>query len=479
MRLRVSTVVAARAALLAAWMERSRAAARDLVRLRLCLPARARRRRPHPPPSSGRSRTACASSTSRRTTPTASTSSPSSSSSTSATGSALAVSWTYWNSEFTVLGLALLYVYIRRHEAFTRFRNTVLLANILGLFGYVFMPTAPPRLLGARLRRRPPRRPRLARGEPVCRDAEPARSGLADRRRRAGAPLPALVVEALLDRLACLGLVRRDGDRQPLLARLRCGRGRGAACAGHRLRTVRRGVSPPFNERSPPSIEGMGSMRHGPWYGPNVQRAAALKQGYTSVARNAASRSITGLARTRVTPNALTATGVAMCAAASVLVLLREPQPLPLLLARGTRLRRGLAARHPRRCTRARRWQDDALRRLHRLDDRPRQRGLHADRDRVRLRTPRPRRLRRGCDGRRRRLVPRLVHARPRGSAGPARRRRHRLTRRARRRHHRGARPRALGRAALGDRTARGDRVGDGRPARPARPQQLLEASRD
>ena len=61
---------------------------------------------------------------------------------------ALAVSWTYWNSEFTVLGLGLLYVYLRRHEAFTRFRNTILLANILGLFGYVFMPTAPPRLLG-------------------------------------------------------------------------------------------------------------------------------------------------------------------------------------------------------------------------------------------------------------------------------------------------------------------------------------------
>lgn len=61
---------------------------------------------------------------------------------------ALAVSWTYWNSEFTVLGLALLWVYFRRHDVFFRFRNTVLLANVLGLFGYVFMPTAPPRLLG-------------------------------------------------------------------------------------------------------------------------------------------------------------------------------------------------------------------------------------------------------------------------------------------------------------------------------------------
>ena len=56
------------------------------------------------------------------------------------------VSWTYWNSEFTVIGLALLWVYFRRNEAFIRFRNTILLANVLGLLGYVFLPTAPPRL---------------------------------------------------------------------------------------------------------------------------------------------------------------------------------------------------------------------------------------------------------------------------------------------------------------------------------------------
>jgi membrane-associated phospholipid phosphatase len=55
------------------------------------------------------------------------------------------VSWTYWNSEFTVIGLALLWVYLRRNEAFTRFRNTILLANVLGLVGYVLLPTAPPR----------------------------------------------------------------------------------------------------------------------------------------------------------------------------------------------------------------------------------------------------------------------------------------------------------------------------------------------
>jgi membrane-associated phospholipid phosphatase len=55
------------------------------------------------------------------------------------------VSWTYWNSEFTVIGLALLWVYLRRNEAFTRFRNAILLANAIGLIGYVLLPTAPPR----------------------------------------------------------------------------------------------------------------------------------------------------------------------------------------------------------------------------------------------------------------------------------------------------------------------------------------------
>jgi CDP-diacylglycerol---glycerol-3-phosphate 3-phosphatidyltransferase len=45
-----------------------------------------------------------------------------------------------------------------------------------------------------------------------------------------------------------------------------------------------------------------------------------LKATYTTAARRLASRSITGLTRTRVTPNALTAAGVLLCAVASVLV---------------------------------------------------------------------------------------------------------------------------------------------------------------
>ena len=45
-----------------------------------------------------------------------------------------------------------------------------------------------------------------------------------------------------------------------------------------------------------------------------------VKQGYTTGARTLASRSIVGLARTRITPNALTTSGVTLCIAAAVLV---------------------------------------------------------------------------------------------------------------------------------------------------------------
>jgi CDP-diacylglycerol---glycerol-3-phosphate 3-phosphatidyltransferase len=48
--------------------------------------------------------------------------------------------------------------------------------------------------------------------------------------------------------------------------------------------------------------------------------AERLKESYTTGARRLASRSIVGLARTRVTPNALTASGVTLCALAAVLV---------------------------------------------------------------------------------------------------------------------------------------------------------------
>ena len=55
-----------------------------------------------------------------------------------------------------------------------------------------------------------------------------------------------------------------------------------------------------------------------------MNRAAAIKHGYTTGARGLASRSVVGLTRTRITPNALTASGVILCGAASLLVLLED-----------------------------------------------------------------------------------------------------------------------------------------------------------
>ena len=46
----------------------------------------------------------------------------------------------------------------------------------------------------------------------------------------------------------------------------------------------------------------------------------SLKTAYTSGARTVAARSMTGLARTRVTPNMLTGAGVTLCAVGAVLV---------------------------------------------------------------------------------------------------------------------------------------------------------------
>jgi hypothetical protein len=53
---------------------------------------------------------------------------------------------TYWLSQFVVLAIALLWVYFRRTESFTRFRNWLMLANVVGLVGYVLVPMAPPRM---------------------------------------------------------------------------------------------------------------------------------------------------------------------------------------------------------------------------------------------------------------------------------------------------------------------------------------------
>src|SRR5262245_63025602 len=55
-------------------------------------------------------------------------------------------SYTYWLSQFAVVGATLLWVYFRHHERFAGFRNWLIIANLVGLVGYVLVPTAPPRM---------------------------------------------------------------------------------------------------------------------------------------------------------------------------------------------------------------------------------------------------------------------------------------------------------------------------------------------
>ena len=55
-------------------------------------------------------------------------------------------SYTYWLSQFAVVGATLLWIYFRHHERFAGFRNWIIAANLVGLVGYVLVPTAPPRM---------------------------------------------------------------------------------------------------------------------------------------------------------------------------------------------------------------------------------------------------------------------------------------------------------------------------------------------
>ena len=52
----------------------------------------------------------------------------------------------------------------------------------------------------------------------------------------------------------------------------------------------------------------------------STPRLRRVKHGYTRGARSLASRSVTRLARTRITPNVLTTSGVSLCLAAAILV---------------------------------------------------------------------------------------------------------------------------------------------------------------
>ena len=223
----------------------------------------------------------------------------------------LLVSWTYWNSEFTVVGLTLLWVYLRRNEAFIRFRNWILLANMIGLVGYVVVPTAPPRMF-----------PTFGFPDTLANiGALNHGSGLVQLAANPYAAMPSLhAADALIVGIT-MALVCRHWWAKALwllwpawvwFAVMATGNHFWLdILAGHRRRARRGRRRLPAADPAAPAPEPGRGLKP-----PRVD----VKSTYTDGARRIASRSMTGLARTRVTPSMLTAAGVSLCILASVLV---------------------------------------------------------------------------------------------------------------------------------------------------------------
>ena len=366
-----------------------------------------------------------------------------------------------------MIGLALLWVYLRRNEAFTRFRNTILLANVIGLVGYVLLPTAPPRLFTAfGFEDTLGQFGGLNHG-----------SGLVELAANPYAAMPslhaadALIVGVVLASVVrhwlvkvlwllwpVVGLVRRHGDGQPLLARRR--RRRRASARSPLAIIYRRRIRASSHassliaecyervRRTPPGQAGLHDGR--------ALACVALDRRARAHARDAERADH----RRRV---ALPRGGSAR--------LLRVPQRVALLLARrrpcssSARSSTSSTARSPAPAARRRRSAPSSTR--------PPTGSARASMlgaialvfsrqgNEVALASA----VRRG-----RRLVPRQLHARQGRGARAQGRRRDRLARRARRGDHGRARARAVGRAAVGDLPARRHGLVHRGPADPGRP---------
>ena len=335
-------------------------------------------------------------------------------------------SWTYWLSQFAVLGLALLWVYLRRNEHFLRFRDTVLVANLIGLVGYVLLPTAPPRMF-----------PDVGfvdtlalfsainhssaavefASNPYAAMPIAPRRGRAHRRRHDG------VGRALAAREGRSGSPGRRGSGSRVMATANhfwLDIAAGVAVAGVAAFVVTR-----YRRR----VLGMTAFR-------------AAQQTYTARASvGSRARSIGGLARTRVTPNQLTALGVTLCAVGAVLVTFEYRNELlffwlgaaAFIVGSILDILDGALARAGGKQSAFGAFLDSPIDRVGE--------GLMLGGDGARVRARRQPGRRRVHGRGDRRLVPRPVRAREgRGARAPGRRR-DRLARGARRRH--------LGRAVL------------------------------
>ena len=233
-------------------------------------------------------------------------------------------SYTYWLSQFAVVGITLLWVYFRHHERFAGFRNWLIGANLIGLLGYVFVPTAPPRMF-----------PEWGFVDTLAQYSSVSHeSGLIAWGANPYAAMPSLhAMDALIVGIVMFGLVRSPVakalwlawpawvgflghlDREPLLARHHRRvphRDRRGARAAARSRAA----PPPARMTDDDSRPADSSAR--------VSQLDRVKQEYTAAAREILARSMRGVARTKLTPDMLTLAGVSLCLAGAVLVGFEE-----------------------------------------------------------------------------------------------------------------------------------------------------------
>ena len=215
-------------------------------------------------------------------------------------------------------------------------------------------------------------------------------------------------VKALWLRVPAARHVRRRGDREPLVVRRvhrrADGRRRGARGAAVRaLAAGRVGVDAAALRRPPrsrPSRIPAASMPS-----PPLERARRpTAREYQALARNR-------LIESRLTPNAISLTGLVLCLVAAVARL------RGLLLPRRARVHPRLGLRHARRALLAHVGQGHELRRVPRLDARPHGGGHRAHRRRVPVLPGRQRRRRRRGRRRGARLADGLLHPRARRGA--------------------------------------------------------------
>ena len=362
-----------------------------------------------------------------------------------------ATSLTYWLSQFAVVGIALIWVYFKAHDRFYGFRNMLIVGNLIGLLGYVLLPTAPPRMF-----------PEAGFTDTLAAHSTVNHSStFVAFASNPYAAMPSLhALDATIVSVVMATVVRRRWAKVLWLAWAPWVWFAVMATGNHFWLDVAAGVlvaGARRGDRVPPVAV------------PAHDRRMSLKEAYTGGARAIASRSMTGLARTRVTPNMLTAAGVTLCAVGAVLVYFEYRTEwmfffggLAFVVGSILDILDGALARAGGKQTPFGGFLDSTL-------DRVGEGLMLGAIALVFMRDGQGARAR-ACDRGDRRLLPRPVRAREGGGARDQGRRRDRVAGGARDRDRGRARARSVGRAPVGDRPARADRLDHGAAADPARP---------